>query len=69
MAPAGTPKGIVDRIAAEVGSATRDPKIVERLTSLGVDPIGSSPAEFAAMVRSDMELWGQAVKLAGLQAR
>jgi len=69
MAPAGTPKTIVDRIAAEVGSATRDSRIAEQLTALGVDPVGNSPAEFAAMVRADIELWANAVRLAGLQAK
>jgi len=69
MAPARTPKVIVDRIAAEVSKTAKDPKIVEQLTAFGVDPVGSSPAEFAAMVRADIELWAQAVKLAGLQAK
>ena len=69
MAPAGTPKSIVTRIAAEVSNATKDPTIVERLTAFGVDPVGNSPAEFSAMVRADTELWAEAVKLAGLQAK
>ena len=69
MAPAGTPKRIVDRIAAEVSEATKESKIVERLTAFGVDPVGNSSAEFAAMVRADIELWAHAVKLAGLQAK
>ena len=68
MAPAGTPKSIVDRVAAEVSDATRDAEIVERLTAFGVDPLGNSPAEFSAMVRADIELWAHAVKLAGLHA-
>jgi tripartite-type tricarboxylate transporter receptor subunit TctC len=69
MAPAGTPKSIVTRIAAEVGNATKDPTIVERLTAFGVDPVGNSPAEFSAMVRADIELWAEATRLAGLQAK
>jgi tripartite-type tricarboxylate transporter receptor subunit TctC len=69
MAPAGTPKAIVDRIATEAGKATKDPKIVEQLAAFGVDPLGNSPAEFAAMVRADIELWAHAVKLADLQAK
>jgi tripartite-type tricarboxylate transporter receptor subunit TctC len=69
MAPARTPRVIVDKIAAEVAKTNKDPKIVEQLTAFGVDPVGSSPAEFAAMVRADIELWAQAVKLAGLQAK
>jgi tripartite-type tricarboxylate transporter receptor subunit TctC len=68
MAPAGTPRSVVDRIAAEVAKATRDPKIVERLLNLGVDPLGNSPDQFAEMVSADIKLWAEAVRLAGLQA-
>jgi tripartite-type tricarboxylate transporter receptor subunit TctC len=69
MAPAGTPKPIVDRIAAEVGKATKDPKLVEQLTAFGVDPVGSSPAQFSAMIVADTKLWAEALKVAGLQAK
>jgi tripartite-type tricarboxylate transporter receptor subunit TctC len=69
MAPAGTPKPIVDRIAAEVGKATKDPKVVEQLTIFGVDPVGNSPAQFAAMIAADTKLWAEALKVAGLQAK
>jgi tripartite-type tricarboxylate transporter receptor subunit TctC len=66
MAPSGTPKAIVDRIAAEVGKATKDTKIVEQLTAFGGDSLGNSPAEFSAMIATDIELRAEAVKLAGL---
>jgi len=69
MAPARTPKVIVDRIAAEVSKTIKDPKIVEQLTAFGVDPLGSGPAEFADMVHADIELWAQAVEFAGLRAK
>jgi tripartite-type tricarboxylate transporter receptor subunit TctC len=69
MAPAGTPKPIVDRIAAEVGKATKDPKLVEQLTTFGVDPVGNSPAQFSAMIVADTKLWAEALKVAGLQAK
>jgi tripartite-type tricarboxylate transporter receptor subunit TctC len=69
MAPAGTPKPIVDRIAAEVGNATKDPKLVEQLTTFGVDPVGNSPAQFSAMIAADTKLWAEALKVAGLQAK
>jgi len=65
MAPAGTPQSIVDRIASEVAHATRDPKIVAQLTKFGVDPLGSSPTEFAAMITADIKQWTRAVKIAG----
>lgn len=66
MAPGGTPKSIVDRLAREVSDAARDPKIVDRLTTFGVDPLGNTPAEFAAMVSADIKTWAEAVRLAGL---
>ena len=69
MAPAGTPKAVVDRIAVEVGKATRDQKIVEKLNGFGVDPLGNSPAEFSAMIATDVAQWKAAVQMAGLAAK
>jgi tripartite-type tricarboxylate transporter receptor subunit TctC len=69
MAPAGTPKPIVDRIALEVGRATRDPKIVEQLLKFGADPVGNKPAEFSEMISADIKLWAEAVNIAGLRAK
>ena len=68
-APAGTPKPIVDTMAGEIARAVKDPAFVERLQSYGVDPVGNSPAEFAAMIAADVALWAEAVKGAGLAAQ
>src|SRR5262249_32853485 len=46
MAPAGTPRQIIDRIAGETSRAVRDPKIADRLLANGIEPLGSSPEEF-----------------------
>jgi tripartite-type tricarboxylate transporter receptor subunit TctC len=67
MAPAGTPNVIVDRIAAEVARSVNDPKIAERLISIGLDPLGNRPAEFAAMISGDITAWGEAVRIAGVK--
>jgi tripartite-type tricarboxylate transporter receptor subunit TctC len=69
MAPAGTPKEIVNRIAQEVSRAVKDPKLAERFAGYGVDPVGNSPAEFAAQIAADIALWGEAVKIAGVQEK
>jgi tripartite-type tricarboxylate transporter receptor subunit TctC len=69
LAPAGTPTEIRDRIAQEVARAVQDPKFVERLASFGVDPLGNSPEEFAAMIAADIVFWAEAVKIAGVQER
>lgn len=67
MAPAGTPKEIVDQIAAEVGVAMKDQKFVERLKDFGAEPLGNSPEEFKAMIHADIALWGEAVGIAGVK--
>lgn len=69
MAPAGTPKEIIDSIANEVTRAVKDPKIAARLVANGVDPLGNSPEQFAAMIASDIALWTEAVKIAGVQEK
>ena len=67
MAPAGTPKPVVDRIAAEVARAVKDPKFAERLTAFGVDPLGNTPAEFAALIQREIPVWAEAVEIAGVK--
>jgi tripartite-type tricarboxylate transporter receptor subunit TctC len=67
LAPAGTPKDIVDRIAREVSRAVKDQKFAERLVAMGVEPLGNSPEEFAAMIAADIAFWAEAIKIAGVQ--
>ncbi len=67
VAPAGTPKDIIGRIAAEIARAVRDPQIAGRLTSNGVDPLGNTPEEFAAQIATDIRFWAEVVKVAGVQ--
>jgi tripartite-type tricarboxylate transporter receptor subunit TctC len=69
MAPAATPKPIVDRIAAEMARAVKDPKFAERLTAFGVDPLGNSPGEFATLIAAEIPLWIEAVELAGVKTQ
>jgi tripartite-type tricarboxylate transporter receptor subunit TctC len=66
LAPAATPDGIVNRIAAEFARAAKEPKFVERLDQEGVEPLGTSPAETAKFIAADMALWADAVKIAGV---
>ena len=68
LAPAGTPPAIVSRLSTEVQKIVREPAVAARLTSIGVDPLGSTPAEFAEMIRTDSATWQEAVKAAGLKA-
>jgi tripartite-type tricarboxylate transporter receptor subunit TctC len=65
FAPAGTPRAIVDRIAAEGAKALADPALIERLASQGAEPAPSTPAELARLTRDDLELWAKIVKSSG----
>jgi tripartite-type tricarboxylate transporter receptor subunit TctC len=67
MAPAGTPQPIVEKMAAEIARASRDPKFLERLTSFGADPSGITPAQFAELIAADLKLWAEAVAVAGIK--
>ena len=69
MAPAGTPTEIVNRIAKEVSRAAKDPKISALLIRTGVDPLGNTPDQFAAMINAGIPLWAEAVKTAGIREK
>jgi tripartite-type tricarboxylate transporter receptor subunit TctC len=69
LAPAGTSPHTVDRIAREVARLVKDPASAERLAQNGVDVLGSTPQEFAAMIAEDTVFWGEALAAAGLSAK
>ncbi len=55
FAPAKTPRDIIDRLQREVAAAVRHPEVAKRLTELGAEPVGSSPAEQEAMLKRQMD--------------
>ena len=68
FAPAGAPRDVVARIAGEVGKILRAPDVKERFSTLGAEPVGNSPDEFAAFVRSEIAKWKKVVDFAKIQA-
>jgi tripartite-type tricarboxylate transporter receptor subunit TctC len=67
MAPVGTPKEIIDRMAAEIARAFTDPQFVANMQKAGVEPAANaSPAEFGAFIGKEIARWGEAVKIAGV---
>jgi tripartite-type tricarboxylate transporter receptor subunit TctC len=66
MAPVGTPRPIIDRIAAEVAGAVRDSEFAGRLRAFGLDPAGTGPEEFAVTISGDIAFWGNVVREAGI---
>ena len=68
LGPAGLPREIANKIQAEVARVIRIPEIREKLIQQGVDPVGSTPDEFAAYIKSETEKWAKVVKMAGAKA-
>ena len=67
VAPAGTPREIVERIAREIAAGCKDPKFTDRLSKIGVDPVCSTPAEFEQAIKEDLATWREAVQAAGMK--
>jgi len=67
LVPAGTPKAVVDKLHAQVVKMMAQPDVKSRVEGLGFDIIASSPAQFAAQVKLEVEKWTRVVKAAGIQ--
>ncbi len=68
IAPAGTPPAAIVRIAEEAAAALRTPDLRARLAEQGSEPVGSTPAEFAAFIRTEIPKWTEMVRLSGATA-
>jgi tripartite-type tricarboxylate transporter receptor subunit TctC len=64
LAPAGTAKDIVALLYREIAGALPDLK--ERLTTIGLDPVGSTPEEFALRIKAETKTWGEVIRAAGI---
>ena len=67
LAPAGTPRPIIDRLYQESSRALRSADMKERMTAEGLEVVGSTPEEFASYIRSETEKWTQVIKAAGIK--
>ena len=67
VAPAGTPSAIVEKLNAEIVKAISSADVRERFTGLGVEPVGNTPSEFAAMQKSEAARWAKLAKEANLR--
>ena len=68
LAPAGTPKAIIARLNADTLKALRTRDVHDLLTRQGMDPAGSTPAEFEAYLRAEIAKWTNVVRDAGIKA-
>jgi tripartite-type tricarboxylate transporter receptor subunit TctC len=67
IAPARTPRAILERLAKETHTAMHSPEIMKRLAGEGSEPVGSSPDEFAAHIRAEIAQWSRVIKQAGIR--
>jgi tripartite-type tricarboxylate transporter receptor subunit TctC len=66
MVAAGTPKDIVEKIYKDTAKALDAPEVRERLQKIGNEPMGTSPAEFAADIAREVPQWAKVIEAAGL---
>jgi tripartite-type tricarboxylate transporter receptor subunit TctC len=69
LAPAGTPKEVVDRLSRDIGKALTEPKVIAQLAKTGVEPQPMTPAEFGRYIKREYDTWGKVVKEAGIKAQ
>ena len=65
LAPAGTPRDIINRLQQEISKAVESPEVRERLAGVGCEPFKSTPEQFASLIREDLPKWAKIVKDSG----
>jgi len=68
LAPAATPKEIVNTLAGAVAKAARSPHMSKLLLDQGAEPVGNSPEEFGKILREELKRWAEVVKVSGAKA-
>jgi tripartite-type tricarboxylate transporter receptor subunit TctC len=69
VAPAGTPAAIVEILHRETAKVLSMPDTREKLAAMGFDPVGSTPEEFTAWIRSEIPRWGKVIRDANIAAQ
>ena len=67
IAPAGVPRELRQRIAADIGRGVKSPELNDRMVALGMEPVGSSADEYDALIKSEIDKWAGVVKRAGIK--
>lgn len=68
FAPAGTPREVVEQLHAEVVKTLATPEAKAQLQTIGAEPVGNTPAEFARIIASDSKKWSEVVRATGVRA-
>jgi tripartite-type tricarboxylate transporter receptor subunit TctC len=64
--PAGTPPDIVQKFSREAARHVKSAELGDRLTALGAEPVGSTPEEFTAFIKSEAAKWSRVIREAGI---
>jgi tripartite-type tricarboxylate transporter receptor subunit TctC len=67
LAPANAPKAVVNKLAAAIAKAVHHPDVAGRYVTLGIEPVGNTPAQYLAQTRVDIAKYARAVKAAGVK--
>ncbi|MDQ3024958.1 MAG: tripartite tricarboxylate transporter substrate binding protein [Pseudomonadota bacterium] len=67
LAPAATPKAVVNRLSADANAALREPDVVQKMLVLGAEPAGNTPERFAAFIRDDQGKWSKLMRERGIK--
>jgi tripartite-type tricarboxylate transporter receptor subunit TctC len=68
LAPAGTPPAVIDKVHRETVRVLALPEVQASLRTLGLDLIGNSPGEFAAVIKAEIPQWAAVIRSAGIRA-
>jgi tripartite-type tricarboxylate transporter receptor subunit TctC len=68
VVPSGTPRDVVNRIRTDVVAALLSPEVKARLEEIGLTPVGNTPEEFDAFIRTEIDRWTKVVKASGAVA-
>jgi tripartite-type tricarboxylate transporter receptor subunit TctC len=67
LAPAGVPSSVVTRISTEIAQITKMPDVIQTLQNAGIEPIGSTPADYVKAIARENDLMSKAGKVADLK--
>ena len=68
VVPAATPRDVVHKISADVNKVLATPEVKQRMAEIGLTPVGNTPEQFDAYIRSEIPRWAQVVKASGATA-
>ena len=68
VAPSGLKNELLEQLGSDIAGAVKSSDLTERMKQLGMEPVGSSPREFDALIRAEMEKWAKVVKASGARA-